>query len=395
MPRRQPDVIKIESAAGDASVAFSRFASLEITNDLLGATEAVFEVGAPAQPTSDSASSAPFFRQIARVVAPGRPFKVYLNNRLRMTGRAEVNDVKAEGDRGFVMRVTCRTKMADARFASAAPGTAVQNTTVEKFVRTLYEQIGVTGDALVFDPGIKDAELMTGKSLGGGAPVPDVIPIDAQQAAIQPPESIAEAVDRHLKRFSASHWDGPAGDIIIGRPSDTQRPVYRLLAHRDAGRANNVLSFSRVRDWTDLPRSVRVYGQTYGKDVTSSQFKGEAEDSDVAAVAARAGRHFDRLVILQDQQSKSADAALGAAKRELAQRLGRKDAWEFEVDGWSYWNGSEQIPWAPNTVADVWVDGLEVPRAGAYFITRTVLKLDLDGGATTTLSLVKPGTWRP
>lgn len=381
MARRQPDTIDVQNLKRGV---FSHFESLEVVNDLLGSTEATFEVG------DDGA-----FKELREVVAPGEPFRVYLNGKLRMTGRAEVNEVRASTDRGYTLSVTCRTKMADARYASADPKTNVQNTTVEAFVRALYAQIGVTGDALDFGPDIRGAELMTGKNLGGGKAIANVIPIDVQQAGIQPPETIFEAVERHLKRFSACHWEAPDGTILVGLPNTGQRPLYRLIARRLAGKANNVKSFTRSFDWTDVARTVRVYGQTYGKDVTSSPHKGEALNPAVEAVATGEERHFDRLVILQDQQSKSPDAARGAAELAMRQRMRRMDAWEFTVDGWSYWNGAEQIPWAPNTVADVDVDGFDVPQAGAYFIPRTALRFSLDDGATTVLSLVVPGTWGP
>jgi len=372
--KRKPDQIVVESAG----TAFDGFESLEITNDITGPSEARLVIG------DDGA-----WEELEQKVKPGTEWKVKLNNRLRLTGRAEVNEIPSDPDSGTLVQLTVRTKRTDAMVRSAEPVT-VQNTTIKAFILALYGQLGYGEADFVFGE-FADVELMTGKSGAGKANVDNLASITVEQAKVQPPETIHECAERHLKRYQATHWDGPDGKIIVGRPDDTQAPRYVLLAKRGAKSGNNVLRCQRVIDWTDVPRKVRVYGHTFGRDITSSHFSGEAQDDDVDAVAAATG-HFDRLVIVQDQQSKAADAAAKTAQRELSARIRRKHAWELETDGWSWWNGSEQVPWAPNTTVEVDVEA-GGPK-GTFLIVRTVLKLDLEGAATTAITCVAPGVWQ-
>jgi hypothetical protein len=368
------DVIRVESEGA----VFDRFQSLEVVNDIAGISEAIFEVG-------DDGS----YADLRELVAPGREFTVYLNGHPRLRGRAEVNEVPGDTTNGVLVRLIVRTKLTDARYASAEP-VKVEGVTVKAFVLGLYSQLGFTESDFKFAE-FGDVELMTGKS--GKGIVDDFEAVKIDQAKIQPPETVYAAVERHLKRFKATHWDGPLGEILVGRPNDQQRPLYRLQAKRGApGKANNIISFTKIVDWSEVPSTVTVYGSTQGKDITASKFKAVATDEDVEAVRARTG-HFYRPVIVQDQQSTSLAAAERAARRELSARIRRKDAWEVTTDGWSYWNGSEQIPWANNTVVDIDVESLGQAACGPYLIVRVSLKLDLMGAATTSLTMVAPGVW--
>ena len=373
---RRRDQVRVETALG----SFDRFESLEIVNDIAGLTEASFELG------DDEAWST-----LDEILHPGEPFRVYLNDKIRMLGRAEVNEVPGDAESGVRIKLTCRTKLSDARYRSAEPSLKVEQVSIKQAILNAYAPLGLS-EAYFRWGQFVDVELMTGKSAKGQAPV-DLQPFTVQQAKVQPPETIYEFVERHLKRYRATHWDGPDGTIIVGRPDDTQQPFYRLQAKRGASsRGNNILGFTKLRDWTEVPHIVRVHGQTWGRDITSSAFREEAEDNDVAAVVARTG-HFDRLVLVQDQQSKDRSSARNAALRELSARIRRKNAWELRTDGWSYWNGSEQVPYANNTTVDVDVDAVGGPQ-GRFLVVRTALQLSIGSGPVTSLTTVAPGVWQ-
>lgn len=374
--RRKPDKVVVEVSG----CVFDRFESLEIVNDILGVTEARFTVG-------DDGSWA----RLERLVAPGRIFTVKLNDKLRMKGRAEVNNIPGNPASGVVFDLMIRSKLSDARYASADPGITVTNTSIKQFVIRCYAPLGYAAADFKTSDELDDVELMTGK-FRSRAGTKDVEAITPHQAMIQPPETICEAVERHLKRYRLLHWDAPNGQIIVGQPDENARPLYRLLAKTGRmGKANNIVSFERIKDWTNVARTVRVHGHTFGKDIVSSPFKGEATDADVDEVARRTG-HFNRLVLIQDMQSKDQAAAQRAADRELQARRRFKDALEITTDGWSFWNGTEQIPWAPNTTVDVDIDATGGPF-GKYLITRTELRLTIDEGATTKLRLCRPKDW--
>lgn len=378
MARRQPDRITVESADG----VFDRFSRLTITNDLTAPSEAVLEVG------DDGA-----WPDLERLVYPGEAFTVLLNGQPRLTGRAEVNEVPISAQQGCVLNLTVRTKMSDARYRSADPALKVEGVSIKDFIVAAYAPLGYTASDFAFSPATA-VDLMTGKSPGGGAPPVDPDPIKLEQAKIQPPETIYEAVERHLKRFHMTHWDGPLGEILVGTPDDQQPERYWLRAVRgEASKANNVLTARRVRDWTDVPRSIIVTGKNFGKGIKAkSAAMGEAVDLDVDAVATRTG-HFQRDYLLAGTEVTSAAHAEAIAQRELSARIRRKDAYEFTVDGWTHWNGQEQVPWAHNTTADIDVDVLGAEGRGRGLIVRVQLELGGQMAATSSITTVAPGVW--
>jgi len=372
---RKPDQIRVETDEG----VFDAFQSLEVVNDIAGISEATFTIG-------DDGSIA----ELQDLTSPGAPFRVYCNDHLRLTGRAEIDEAPCDSASGCVLNLTVRTKMSDARYGSADPATKVESTSIKEFVLACYEPLGLAESDFVFGE-FADVELITGKSPGAAPPV-DLDSMTVEQAKVQPPETIYEAVERHLKRYRATHWDGPDGRIMVGRPDDTQTPLYRFQSLRGGkSQGNNLLRYTPIRDWSEVPASVVVYGKSGGKDITKTKVKGTAIDTDVFNVASTKG-HFNRLVIVPDQQSKDAAAAERAARRELSARVRRKDAWELSTDGWTHWTGREQFGYAPNTTADIEVDKYGGAQ-GRYLIVRTALRLDVGGATTTALTAIAPGIW--
>lgn len=361
-----------------AGAVFDRFESLEVVNDIDGVAEAVLDMG-------DDGS----YPALAEIIAPGEPLTVRLNGQLRMTGRAEVNEIPGSADGGVRIRLAVRTKLSDAKVSSADPKIAVRNVSIKEAILAAFAPLGLVEADFVFGEFV-DVDLLTGKGIGGSVEV-DLAPV--QQAKVQPPETIFDFVSRHLERFQATMWDSPDGRIIIGRPDDTQAPLYRLQAKRGpSSRGNNVGAWNWVKDWSEIPRSVRVYGHTWGKDITKSHFRADAIDADVDEVATRTG-HFNRLVLVHDQTSKDRDRAAKAAQRELVRRIKRKDAIEIDTDGWSFWTGSEQIPYSNNTTVNVDVDALG-GDLGSYLVIGVALRLTVGAGATTRLMTLAPGVWQ-
>jgi prophage tail gpP-like protein len=148
----------------------------------------------------------------------------------------------------------------------------------------------------------------------------------------------------------------------------------------------------RVIDWSEITAKVVVFGQTTGKDVAKSSIQGVALDTEIAAIS-NLNNQFTRVAVIQDQQIKNLDQANRKAQRELSMRHRRKDAWEATVDGWTYWNGSEQIPWAPDATADIHSD-VHGGALGRHLIHRVRLSLSSGGAVTTQLALVAPGIWK-
>lgn len=372
---RPVDAIEIQTDSG----RFDRFASIELLWDLFDSATATFTIG------DDST-----WKSVEKIVAPGQVFRVYCNGFLQFTGRAEVDEVPVEASSGTIVTVTCRTKLSDARYASADPKTRFQNTSVKDFVLKLFEPLGYLASDFQFAPAA-DVDLVTGKSKGGGAPPTDLEPLKFDQAKVNPPETIFEAATKHLKRHHMMIWDAADGRICVGRPDDTQDPRYRFLCKRgSASGGNNLLGARRIIDWSEVCSDLTVFGGSPGKDVTKTSIRGVATDLDLLNVAANNG-HFKRPVILPVEGVKTADQAAAHAQRELAARSRRKDAWEFETDGWSYWDGSSLTNYAINATCDVDVETVGGVANGRYLITRVARSLKHDAGATSSIAVVAPG----
>ncbi len=257
----------------------------------------------------------------------------------------------------------------------------------------------------MFDPNVA-RNLMTGVNHTSSKPPTDFTPTREDQAKVKPPETIFQAADRHLKRFGLMHWDSPDGKIVVGRPDDATPPSYyfRLLQGR-SGRENNLLSANRIRDWSDVPSGVTVFGTSFGASNQLSaldvQFGGRppipgvysmkpvknfAVDQDVKDAG------FYRPVIIINEGLHSAAQADRASKRELTNRSKKKQVWDLMTDGLSYWDGNSSTPYGINTVCDITTSVAGGP-AGAHLIHRVELsRTPTDGDKTHMLALQK-GLW--
>lgn len=373
MPAPRPDVITVETDSG----RFEHFNSIELVRDLFDTSQATLEIG------DDGA-----WREIERIVQPGAVFRVYCNGLLQLTGRAEVNEVPATAEGGAIVQVVVRTKMADARYASADPKVRFANTSIKDFILALYAPLGYGPEDFVFAPAT-DRDLATGKKKGAEDPV-DLEPLKAEQAKVNPPETIHDAAKRTLERHHLMHWDGADGRILVGAPDGTQSPSARILCKRGAaGAANNVTSVRRIIDWGEVPSEVWAFGGTTPKDLLRASVRGVAVDLDLLAVAASSG-HFRRKVLIPAEGAKTAAMAAGRARLEMAARSKRKDAWEAEADRWSYWDGHSAVPYYINTTADLDVEIVGGKANGLYLVSKVTQTLSAEAGPSARIELVHP-----
>lgn len=371
MPR-PVDIISLEGEAG----ALRIFDRVEVVNDITGPATASFSIG-------DDGS----YESLYRALAHGKPFTVYLNGFPRMRGIVVAQEIPDDARGGTMIELRLATKFADAYVSSAEPDIKVENTSIKDFITRLLAPIGYEEDDLAFLPAA-ERDLMTGRPTRGGAAPADLDKIQVPQAKVNPPETVYDAGMRHLKRHSLMWWDAPDGRIFVGTPDVDQRPLYRFRSKRGArSQGNNVINLRRVADWYEIPTSVTVFGGIQNKQLAKATVTATSDDADML----RAG--FYRPVYLPAEQIKTLAGAERQARREIAQRSKRKDAYEITVDGWSYWDGSSTTPYAPNTTADVDLDALGGVQ-GRYYIHKVTMREDARGGQQTTLSLVHPDVWR-
>lgn len=379
MPRRR-DRLEVEiKGTGPGAGVFDRFTSLSVTLDITAPSEASFEIG-------DDSS----FRSLESTVAHGTQYAIKLNGKRLLTGRVEVNDVPFDIGGGATVRFTIRTKMSDARFASADPKIEViKNTTLLDFILALYEPLGVTADDFV---GLQRTarRLATGKTPGNKEAVRfNRLKID--EARVQPPESIYAAADRHLRRFGLMHWDSPDGKIIIGAPDQNQPAIYRFNSFREnpfggARNANNVIGATRGQDWSGLPGTVDVFGFGARRDFSRIGISARATEQDVIDAG------FHRPVVINAEGIRNQEAAANAANREMSARRKGKDKYDIEVDGLSFWDGRSQVNYYTDTMAHLRTD-VAGGDIGLYYVHRVEMTRDASGGDLTMLSTLRRGLW--
>lgn len=365
----------LDSAQNGGS--FDAFTSVEITNDLSAPAEANFECG-------DDAS----WGALDSLVSLGARYKVWLNGRLRLTGRIEARDSPVDSQGGATVRFAVRTKLADAAFQSADPRLSIQGASLKDLILRAYAPLGYREGDFVFKADVS-RDLATGKSSKGGDKPVDLAPFNQQQMKVNPPETIFEFVERQLLRFHLMHWDTPDGRIVVGKPNDTQGPIYTFRLKRGRnGAANNVIKAQRIQDYSDVPSLMSVMtGWNFNFDTeVSTRITRSVTIPDVV----RAGLY--RPVVILDDGIHTAESALSRALREVADRSKRIDAWELDEDGWSFWDGRGATPYGVDTVADVDID-TGGGATGAYLVHKVVCKLDAESGFTSKLSLLKRGVW--
>jgi prophage tail gpP-like protein len=377
MTSRKPDNLRIEAIGSDNvpfDGSFDVFNTFEVTNDITQPSQATFDVG------DDLTWGVlePFF-------TPGAQYRVFVNDRLRLTGRVEANSLPMTSDRGTSVSYVVRTKLADAQYASGSPLTRVRSATLEQFILDAYSPLGYTEADFVFDQSAARDQLIGKVQNEYGEEV--TLQKDVERAQFNPPETIFAGVDRHLRRLGLMHWDSPDGKIVVGAPNDSQDPIYKLrAAFSGFGFENNILSATRNQDWSQIPALIGVFGHGSKQGFTKAKVKSVRKDEDVNSAG------FYRPVLILADGVKTQAEADRAVARELSARSRAKDAWNVTVDGLSWWNGNENIPFAPDAVAEI-ESGSSGGPLGAYYIHRVSSRRTPSEGDTTSLSLLKRGIW--
>ena len=368
---RPVDKVKVE-AVGVGEL--DRFTSFAITSDLMQPSEASFEIG-------DDGSWA----SLEKYIAPGTKYRVFVNSTLRLTGMVNVNDVPTDLS-GSVVRFTVRTKLADAFYASADPRTKTNGVSIARFLLDIFAPLGYTDADFIFDADLS-RNLMTGVSRTTGKAPTDLEPLKEEQARINPPETIYQAVTRHLARFGLMIWDSPDGRIVVGAPNDEQAPLYYFrMLFGAMGRENNLLSANRIKDWSDVASVIGVFGAGGKAGFQLARARSVISDDDLV----KAG--FYRPVIIVQESIATNALAARYAKREKTNRQKRKEVWDLTIDGLSYWDGNKSIPFGLDTVGDIVTSAAGGP-AGSHLIIRVESRRDPNQGDMTRLLVLKKGLW--
>lgn len=380
MSRSPTDAVQIMAVGTPDNEAgfdfnFEGWTSFRLRSSIVGPAEASFELG-------DESG----WERVARLCDLGSLFAVKVDERPRMVGRVHALTSRTDAGQSTNQSFVVRTALADAAYASAPHGLMLKGASVKDFVLACYSAVGLTEEHFDFRADVS-RDLMTGRvSRGERAPVL-LEPLTEEQAKVTPPESVFSAVDRHLRRHGLLHWDGADGRIIVASPDDQQAPIGSLRCRRGReAHTNNVLSLERTLDVSESPTVLGVFGLGGGASFAKSKIGSVIYNDDLLR------RGFRRNVVIVDEAVKTKALAGGRARREYATRTRSLNRIVAIVDGLAARDGSELLPWSPDTVIDVVADPLG-GALGAYYVEEVTMSRDPAQGDRTALTLVRQGVW--
>jgi prophage tail gpP-like protein len=368
------EVVTIESKDGSGpAVLIDRASNYEVTMDLTAPAEARFEVG-------DNGT----WKALKDALSIGRKFRVALNGRSLIGGRLLMRGMPVSAASGATVQLTVRTSLADAYFASCDP-INVTGATLKTLVLKAYATIGVTERDFIFNADV-NRDVLTGLGKNTGAKV-DLSTITEQNARVQHPETVYSFADRHLRRFGLMHWDGYDGTIVVGKPNDSQSSSYLLRSDRQSPRGNNILDARRTEDYEQVPSVMDIYGQGGGRDYTRASVKASVVDPVLNALT-----NLKRRTMVIDESVTTAALAEARARREMATRSIQRDSWDITLPSWCHYYSNRWIPYAIDTVADVYVD-VAGGVSGQYYIWRSVFRGSANDGHTAQITAAAKGVW--
>lgn len=375
------DVVKVNALgvpndATNFDFNFERWTSFQVKNSIVAPAEASFELG-------DESG----WDRVSQLCQLGALFVVMVDDRARMVGRIEALSARSDARQSTTQSFVIRTKLSDAMYSSAPQGIRLKRASIKDFVLACYDGIGLGREnAFDFQADVS-RNLMTGKdSRGQRAPI-DLEPLTEEQAKVNPPETIFAAVDRHLRRHGLLHWDGPDGRIVVGAPDDQQEAIGTLRSLKwPSGQYNNVLSVERSQDVSQSPTVLGVFGVGGGRDFSKSKITTTLFNQDLL------DRGFTRTVVIIDEALKTKKIAAARANREFSQRNRSLDRLTVTVDGLSYREGAELVPWSPDTTVDTILEQLG-GALGNYYLEEVEMTRNASQGDLTKLSLVRQGVW--
>jgi len=358
-----------------ADFNFANFTSFELSNSITEPAEASFEMG-------DETG----WQRLAEFIGLGAQFMVFVNDRIRLTGRVHQLNSPLDASQGATQRFVIRGAMADAQYSSAPQTLRLRNASIREFILALYDDLGLTEFDFDFR-GDVSRNLMTGKNTRNQKPPIALDDLTIEQAKTTPPESIYTAADRHLRRHGMLHWDGPDGKIVVAAPDDQQAPLTQLRSFRGRdAQINNLISVQRSQDVSGAPTVLGMFG--VGGKVGFSR----AKVSSVIINEELVRRGFNRKALILDEGIRTTSIADRRARREFALRNRGLDRFEVTLDGLSYRDGSETIPWSPDTTTDVVIEDMG-GFLGSYYIEAVRLSRSAASGDVASLSIVRQNVW--
>jgi prophage tail gpP-like protein len=129
-----------------------------------------------------------------------------------------------------------------------------------------------------------------------------------------------------------------------------------------------------------------VFGVGGGRDFSKTKIASTLFNQDLI------DRGFRRTVLIVDEAVKTKKLAGARANREFALRNRGLERLQITVDGLSYREGSELLPWSPDTTHDVIIEQLG-GTLGIYYLEEVEMVRNVVSSDLSRLTLVRKGVW--
>lgn len=217
-----------------------------------------------------------------------QPVQLYVNGNLQLIGRVDSSEV---GDDGHAVTLEGRDYLADLTECNVDPSIVVkEGMTLEQVILMAASPVGitqVTGDRFRF------RNIQTGINAQTKEADATFLETKMGDYKANPGEGIYEFLNRIVTRHGATIQPTDRRDTLaIVGPNYTQESSYKLVryANNPSGEANNILSATCRRDYSQLPTYVLVTGRGgkggQAKQVRWMDSSGEVEVHSVTDTSA-------------------------------------------------------------------------------------------------------------
>ena len=200
---------------------------------------------------------------------------------------------------------------------------------------------------------------------------------------------LAELARRHGYLLYAGPWGGGVG-LVIDRPAYDAAPVGTLTRQRqrDGTWRGNLLDGTLDLNATDVPTEVTVYGHTRLSAPQDARHRATLANDWMRTAERVAATFAPRPRYVRDPRARTPKIAAQRARHVIHRAMADFAVYEATVQGFAF--GSPARLWTINSMVTL-ADELTGAR-GNWLVTRVGFSRSRQGGHTTHLRLVPPGS---
>lgn len=359
--------------------------------------------------TDHNAKKGPTIRELIKAAPPRTPFKLYINDNLRMSGQTDGYRVTASGNAASELIIFGRDGLADLHDAHIHEEKSFNDATYKSLVETVLKLVGYKN----FTLDATGAGPRADRKLKAGVSVRELLPVRTVQEILDGKgegqtagagggstahntlqtklgERWMDFLRKQLDRAGLFLWAGADGKFFLSAPNPNLSPTYRIVRRR--GQTRNEVNVTHA----DLLNDTRprfsfgvIYGKHGGKKQGVQKSKGDSTDDEMLGY----GYDIERAITIRDKYCQNAAQAAYLAQRKLAE--GRRHGYQlvYTLSGLSTPAiAGGQAVWTPDTTVEVVDDefGIDETTPGGNIFWIDTVDFGRRPQTNTTIHLMRP-----